>query len=99
MIAIYLSNNPESKVFNGKGIMLAGSKEFNSTASEGDLSALLLEKFPYWVNSHRLPDLQTALMKDWKEKMNIITNQSIKKNITNLTGVPSWMLFLLKNLL
>ena len=99
MIAIYLSNNPESKVFNGKGIMLAGSKEFNSNVSEGDLSALLLEKFPYWVNSHRLPDMQTALMKDWNEKMNNITNQSIKKNITNLTGVPSWMLFLLKNVI
>ena len=99
MLAIYLNNNSNSKIFNGKGIILGGSKEINSNYIDGDLSAILLDNFPFWVNTHRLPDIRTATMKDWKEKLEKITNQSLNKNITNLSGVPSWMLLLLKNVL
>ena len=94
MLAIYLNNNSNSKIFNGKGIILGGSKEINSNYIDGDLSAILLDNFPFWVNTHRLPDIRTATMKDWKEKLEKITNQSLNKNITNLSGVPSWMCLL-----
>ena len=99
MLAVYLKNNPDSKIFNGKGIILGGSKEINTNYIEGDLSAILLENFPFWVNTHRLPDIETATMKNWNEKLEKITNQSINQNITNLSGVPSWMLILLKNII
>ena len=66
---------------------------------EGDLSAILLNEFPFWVSYHRVPDLKTALMKEWDEKLNKITHQAINENITSLTGVPSWMLILLKRIL
>ena len=82
MLCIYLNNNPESKIFNGKGIILGGSKQINSNFIEGDLSAILLENFPFWVNTHRLPDIKTATMKNWDEKIKRITDQSINKNIT-----------------
>ena len=99
MLAVYLKNNPDSKIFNGKGIILGGSKEINTKYIEGDLSAILLENFPFWVNTHRIPDIKTATMKNWNEKLEKITNQSIHQNITNLSGVPSWMLILLKNII
>ena len=38
-------------------------------------------------------------MPNWEEKINRIAEQAIKSNITNLTGVPSWMLVLLKHIL
>lgn len=98
MLAIYLNNNPNSKIFNGKGIILGGSKEINSKYIEGDLSAILLDNFPFWVNTHRIPDIKTATMKNWDNKLEKIINQSINQNITNLSGVPSWMLILLKNI-
>ena len=98
MLAIYLKNNPNSKIFNGKGIILGGSKEINSKYVEGDLSAILLDNFPFWVNTHRIPDIKTATMKNWDNKLEKIINQSINQNITNLSGVPSWMLILLKNI-
>ena len=98
MLAIYLNNNPNSKIFNGKGIILGGSKEINSKYIEGDLSAILLDNFPFWVNTNRVPDIKTATMKNWDNKLEKIINQSINQNITNLSGVPSWMLILLKNI-
>ena len=101
MLALYENNFPKSDLYNGKGLMLGGS--LNTTSKdknqEGDLSAILLNEFPFWVSYHRVPDLKTALMKEWDEKLNKIAHQAMNENITSLTGVPSWMLILLKRIL
>ena len=101
MLALYTSNFGNTNIYNGKGLMLGGSldKLNSSLYKQGDLSAILIDKFPYWVNIHRIPDKNTALMPNWEEKINRIAEQAIKSNITNLTGVPSWMLVLLKHIL
>jgi len=99
MLALYLNNNNNSNFFNGKGIIIGGSQNIGVNFIDGDLSAILLNNFPFWVNMHRVPDLKTAIMKDWNKKLAKITNQSIKQNITNLSGVPSWMLILLNNII
>ena len=101
MISIYNNNFPSKNIYNGKGIMLGGSINTANQKDyiDGDLSAILIHKFPFWVNKHRVPDIETSLMQNWELKLEKIVNQSIKENITNLTGVPSWMLILLKKVL
>ncbi len=99
MLALYLKNNPESNFFNGKGIIIGGSKTSHNNLIDGDISAILLDNFPFWINTHRIPDLKTAIMKDWNKKLDKITSQAINQNITNLSGVPSWMLVLLNNII
>jgi hypothetical protein len=88
-------------MYNGKGLMLGGSLKNSEKGDykDGDLSAILLDEFPFWVNYHRVPDIKTALMEDWEDKLERIAQQAVKENITNLTGVPSWMLILLKRVL
>ena len=101
MLSLYGNNFPFSDMYNGKGLMLGGTikeSEFGNY-KDGDLSAILLDKFPFWVNYHRIPDIETALMGEWEEKLERIAKQAVKENITNLTGVPSWMLILLKRVL
>ncbi|MDA9325517.1 GH3 auxin-responsive promoter family protein, partial [Flavobacteriales bacterium] len=98
MLALYLESKPNSKIFDGKGIILGGYQEKNNKYIDADLSAILLKNFPFWVNMHRIPDIKTAVMKDWNKKLEEITNQSINQNITNISGVPSWMLLLLQNI-
>ena len=101
MLALYTSNFGNTNIYSGKGLMLGGSldKLNSSLFQQGDLSAILIDKFPFWVNMHRIPDKNTALMSNWEEKLSRIAEQAIKSNITNLTGVPSWMLVLLKHIL
>ena len=81
--------------------MLGGtlSKSSEKGIIDADISAILLENFPFWVNYHRVPDIKTALMKDWEKKLDQIAIQALNEDITNLTGVPSWMLILLKRVL
>ena len=97
MLSLYENNFPKTNIYNGKGLMLGGAlaKSENGEFKDGDLSAILLYEFPFWVNYHRVPDIETALMKEWDEKLDKIAKQAVNENITNLTGVPSWMLILL----
>ena len=53
LLCIYLNNNPESELFNGKNLRLGGSKELyekNGTFF-GDLSAILIDNMPFGQNS------------------------------------------------
>ena len=100
MLSLYANNFPTNNLYNGKGLMLGGT--INNTQygiQEGDLSAILIKEFPLWVSMHRIPDQETAIMNNWEVKLDKIVNQSIKENITNITGVPSWMLILLQKVL
>ena len=101
MLSLYSINFPETNLYNGKGLMLGGSQIQNKNHGyfEGDLSAILISNFPFWVHMHRVPDLQTALMSEWEKKVNIICSQAINENITNITGVPSWTQVVLKKVL
>ena len=101
MLSLYGNNFNNLDVYNGKGLMLGGSIKKASTGNykDGDLSAILLDEFPFWINYHRIPDIDTALMEDWEDKLERIARQAVKANITNLTGVPSWMLILLRRIL
>ena len=101
LLCLYLYNNPNSKLFEGKNLRLGGSK---STYKEnetiyGDLSAILIENMPIWADFSSTPSKKTTLLADWELKMPAIIQESINENVTSLAGVPSWMLSLLNKVL
>ena len=65
----------------------------------GDLSAILIENINPLVNLVRVPKKQTALLSDFEVKRDRIAHECLKKNVTNLSGVPSWMLSVLVRVL
>lgn len=98
VVAMYLRNNPKSRMFDGKGLILGGSHAPNYNVKDslvGDLSAILIENINPLVNLVRVPGKQTALLSDFEVKRDHIARETIGKNITNLSGVPSWMLSVL----
>ena len=99
MLSIYCNNNPKTSIFDGKGLMLGGSQNTIHDYIDGDLSAILLDNFPFWVNMHRTPDLETALLARWEEKLERIVSQAVNESVTNLTGASSWMLIVLNKIL
>ena len=97
-VAIYLRNHPESRLFDGKGLILGGShaSNYNLPGSlVGDLSAILIENINPLVNLIRVPRKETALLSDFEVKRDRIARETMTKNVTNLSGVPSWMLSVL----
>ena len=101
-VALYLRNNPKSRMFDGKGLILGGSHSpnYNLPGSlVGDLSAILIENINPVVNLFRVPKKETALLSDFEEKRDRIAHEAMKKNVTNLSGVPSWMLSVLNRVM
>ena len=101
-VAIYLANHPDSKIFDGKSLILGGSHSpnYNLPGSlVGDLSAILIENINPIVNIARVPKKATALLSDFDVKRDRIARETINKNVTTLSGVPSWMLSVLVRVL
>ena len=97
-VAIYLRNNPQSRMFDGKGLILGGSHAPNYNLKDslvGDLSAILIENINPLVNLVRVPKKQTALLSDFEVKRERIAREAMNQNVTNISGVPSWMLSVL----
>lgn len=103
MIAIHCSLNPETQLFTGKNLALAGSlvtDHYNGYESQnGDLSAIVINNLPVWAEFFRAPDMSIALMDKWDEKLEKIAEATINENMVSLAGVPSWMLLIMKRVL
>lgn len=101
-VAWYLGNNPHSRIFDGKALILGGSHASNYNLKNslvGDLSAILIENINPLVNLVRVPKKETALLSDFELKRDRIAHEAIKENVTNLSGVPSWMLSVMNRVL
>ncbi len=102
VLAIYTDNNPSSKLFKGKGLVVGGSQQINNYKNEmyyGDLSAVLIQNMPFWAQFIRTPDISIALMEEWEEKIERMAEATSKVNVTNISGVPSWTLVLIRRIL
>lgn len=101
MLCLYVTNNEDSKMFSGKNLRLGGSSAVyeNNDTYFGDLSAIIIENLPLWAEYSSAPKSKTALLGDWEIKMDKIIAETIDKDITNIAGVPSWMLVLLNKIL
>ena len=101
-VAVYLKNRPDSRFFDGKSLILGGSHATNYDINDslvGDLSAILIENINPLFNLARVPKKRTALLSDFEVKRERIARETINKNVTNLSGVPSWMLSVLTRVL
>lgn len=103
-VAHYLRQNPDSRIFAGKAFVLGGSfatdlKPSDPRVHVGDLSATLINDISPLANIFRVPDKKTALMPDWQEKLPALVNAAKNADITNISGVPSWFLTVIKEII
>lgn len=103
VVALYLHNHPDSRLLDGKALILGGSHEPGLGMPHslvGDLSAILIENINPLVNLLRIPDKHTALLPDFEQKRDLIARRALREpNVTNISGVPSWMLSVLTRML
>ena len=103
VVSHYLNLNPASRIFSGKAFILGGSfsnrLKLPRGVKVGDLSANLIENMNPLANLVRIPSRQIALMEDWNAKLPLLVDAAIGQNVTNLSGVPSWFLTVLREVL
>jgi len=103
LLSIYCNNHPDTNLFAGKAIAMGGTHQIVEVNNEsyymGDLSAILIQHLPVWVEYLRTPDLSIALMDEWESKIEMMAAATLQHDVTNISGVPSWTLLLLKKVL
>lgn len=104
VVAHYLHQHPDSRMFSGKGFILGGSfanelEGLRHGVRVGDLSAHLISRISPLAELVRTPSKSTALLADWSVKLPRLVSESIKANVTNISGVPSWFLTVLRGVM
>lgn len=104
VVAHYLDLYPDSRIFSGKSFILGGSfanelRGLPRGVRVGDLSANLIDAIPVAAEMLRVPSREVALMADWRRKLPALVQASLGEDITNISGVPSWFLTVLREVI
>ena len=102
ILTLYCDSYPNAKIFQGKGLLIGGSHEVNPLSENmywGDLSAVMMNNLPFWVNLLSTPKPEIALMANWEEKLELMAQALTTEDVTSISGVPTWTLLLFKRLL
>ncbi len=104
LLSIYCTNHPDTLLFDGKGLAMGGSHQVIEINNEsyyydGDLSAIIIQNLPLWVEFRRTPNLSIALMDEWESKIEKMARATMHHNVTSASGVPSWTLLLFRRVL
>ena len=101
-LTFYIELFPDTELFAGKAITLGGSLqkiEIETKLKCGDISAILMENMPFLGDFLNAAGREILLTDDWNEKLLLIAQHTLHENVTSLSGVPSWMLLVLKKIL
>lgn len=103
VVAHYLNLYRDSRLFAGKAFILGGSfaneLKLKPGVRVGDLSANLIENINPLADMVRIPSRRVALLEDWTVKLPALVEASLHADVTNISGVPSWFMTVIKEVI
>ncbi len=99
LISCYLARNPRSEIPGGKILYMSGSTALNEMGGgvfSGDMSAITLRFRPWYLSSFVEPSPNLSAL-PWQERLSGMAGLLLSdRNIRALSGVPPWILLLLR---
>lgn len=92
-ILAYIYQTGKADFVNGKMIFLQGSPilEDKNGIKLGRLSGIVAHYVPKYLQKNRMPSWQTNCIEDWETKVDAIVNETIREDMTVISGIPSWV--------
>jgi hypothetical protein len=89
----YIDETGKSDFVNGKMIFLQGSPELDEKhgIATGRLSGIVAHHVPKYLQKNRMPTWKTNCIEDWEEKVDAIVEETLKENMTLISGIPPWV--------
>jgi len=89
----YMAQSGNSLFANGKMIFLSGSPELERVGGipTGRLSGIVNHHIPRYLRSNQLPSYETNCIEDWEAKLDAIVAETIKQDMTLISGIPPWI--------
>lgn len=101
-LVCYLNQNKDSKMLEGKTIFVGGSLapvEPDSDLRVGDVSAILMENMPMLGKYSMGAPLEKLTLPDFEVKLEELAEETMNKNITSISGTPTWTIALINKVL
>ena len=89
----YINETGNADFVDGKMIFLQGSPILTEKhgIKFGRLSGIVAHFVPKYLQKNRMPSWETNCIDDWETKVNAIVDETIKKNMSVISGIPSWV--------
>lgn len=89
----YIAESGNTMFTDGKMIFLSGSPELERIGGipTGRLSGIVNHHVPSYLRKNQLPSYETNCIEDWETKLDHIVAETIKEDMTLISGIPPWM--------
>jgi hypothetical protein len=89
----YMAETGNTRFADGKLIFLSGSPELERVGGipTGRLSGIVNHHVPKYLRANQMPSYETNCIEDWETKLNKIVDETIKQDMTLISGIPPWM--------
>jgi len=89
----YIHKTGDASFVKGKMIFLQGSPIIDTfkNIKTGRLSGIVAHFVPKYLQKNRMPSWETNCIDDWETKVNAIVNETLDKDMTLISGIPSWV--------
>jgi len=93
MLLLYIHQSGNTDFLRGKMIFLQGSPKLKDVGGipTGRLSGIAAHYVPRYLQRNRMPSRETNEIEDWQEKVNRIVEETLRENMTLISGIPSWL--------
>lgn len=102
-MGIYYHHRPDARQFAGKTMLMGGSWshfEGYPQTRVGDVSAIMIERMPWFAQSFYIPSKKHALLPNWEEKLEYLAQAGAReKDVVMIGGVPTWTVVLFRRIL
>ncbi|HJS53625.1 MAG TPA: GH3 auxin-responsive promoter family protein, partial [Chitinophagaceae bacterium] len=89
----YMAETGNTRFADGKLIFLSGSPELERVGGipTGRLSGIVNHHVPKYLRANQMPSYETNCIEDWETKLNRIVDETIRQDMTLISGIPPWM--------
>ncbi|WP_037373380.1 GH3 auxin-responsive promoter family protein [Salinimicrobium xinjiangense] len=92
-ILCYINDTGNADFVDGKMIFLQGSPELDEKngIKLGRLSGIAAHYVPGYLQRNRMPSWDTNTIEDWETKVEAVVDETVKEDMTVISGIPSWV--------
>lgn len=89
----YMAETGNTAFADGKLIFLSGSPELERVGDipTGRLSGIVNHHVPKYLRANQLPSFETNCIEDWETKLDRIVDETIRQDMTLISGIPPWV--------
>jgi hypothetical protein len=89
----YIAETGNSSFVDGKLIFLSGSPVLSKIGAIplGRLSGIVNHHVPKYLRRNQMPSYETNCIEEWETKVDTITHETLKEDMTLISGIPSWV--------